>query len=617
MNSLLKVLKILFQQGPSTLLAKIVNKIKLNHQYKRYLLSFRILENNKEIKKNKSKSFRYRPKISIILPVYNTNEKWLRLCIESVLNQVYDNWELCIADGGSNKPHIKRVLEEYACKDQRIKILFLKENKGIVGNSNEALSLATGEFIGFLDHDDELSRDALYEVVKVLNENPDLDFIYTDEDKITTRGNRIDPHFKPDWSPDTLYSCNYIKHFSVIKKSIIDELGGFREGYDGSQDYDLFLRVVERTQRIVHIPKVLYHWRMISGSAASSSNAKPYAYIAAKKAIKDSLNRRKIEADVLDGPSPGFYRVKYKIIGNPKVSIIIITKDEIKVLQRCIQSILEKTRYDNYEICIVDNQSEQSATFKYYDETKSNPKIRITKYDKAYNYSKIRNHAVSQVDSEYIVFLDDDTEVISQEWLTAMLEHVQRKEIGITGALLYYPNNTIQHAGVIIGINGVAGYSFRHFSSKDPGYFNRAKIVQNLSAVSGACMMIKKSVFEKVGGFDEFFQVTFSDIDLCLKVRGEGYLIIYTPYAELYHYESISRGYEGTPEKQAIVKKEMEYFQRKWKDVLAQGDSYYNPNLTLDREDFSLQIQKNEYAVKLKEVKNEDYRGEKLSNSGN
>jgi len=590
MISIFKNLKILFQQGPSLLLIKIVNKIKLNYQYKKFLINHNRVGHNKNKEKNNKNAIQYKPKVSIIIPVYNTYEKWLRICIESVLKQVYKNWELCIVDGGSLKSYIKRVLDEYAYRDKRIKIIYLKENKGIAGNLNEGLSIVTGEFVGFLDHDDEISPDALYEIVKYLNENPELDFIYTDEDKITTKGKRIDPHFKPDWSPDTLYSCNYITHFSVIKKSIIDELGGFREGYDGSQDYDLFLRVMEKTKRVAHIPKVLYHWRMITESAASSSNAKPYAYIAAKKAIKDSLNRRKIEADVLDGPSPGFYRVKYKIIGNPKVSIIIIAKDKVKVLKRCIQSILGKTRYDNYKIIIVDNQSEQSANSKYYEEIKCNTKVKIVRCDESFNYSKIYNHYVSIVDSEYIIFLYNNTEVISQEWLTAMLEHVQRKEVGIAGALLYYPNNTIYHAGVIIGINGVAGYSFKNFSSKNPGYFNRAKIIQNLSAVSGTCMMIKKSIFDKVGGFDEFFQVAFRDIDLCLKIRREGYLIVYTPYAELYYWESLRKGYDGNPEKKERFEKEREYFQRKWKDVLARGDPYYNPNLTLDREDFSLRI---------------------------
>lgn len=589
MNNILKGLKVLFQQGPSTLLAKIVNKIRLNHQYKQYLLSLNKLEESKNTKEKTAKVFQYRPKVSIIIPVYNTNEKWLRLCIESVLNQVYDNWELCIIDGGSTKSHIRKVLKEYAKQDSRIRVNFLTENKGIAGNSNEALALASGEFIALLDHDDELASSALYEVVKLLNENPALDFIYTDEDKITIKGKRIDPHFKPDWSPDTLYSCNYITHFSVIRKNLVDIVGGFREGYDGAQDHDLFLRVTEITSKIVRIPEVLYHWRTIPQSAASSSNAKPYAYMAAKKAIKDSLNRRKIDAEVLDGPSTSFYRVKYKILGNPKVSIIIPTSDKVKVLQRCIQSVLNKTEYDNYEILVVTNQNKETQSFRYYEEIKSNSKVRITEYDGTFNYSKIINYAVPLLDSRYIIFLDSDTEIISREWITAMLEHVQRKEVGIAGALLYYPNDTIQHAGVIIGINGVAGHSHKYFPRNTFGYMNRVKIIQNLSAVTAACLMTKKNVFEEVGGFDENYSHTY-DLDFCLKVKEKGYLIVYTPYSELYHHKSLSRSYEDTLEKQARFKKEVEYFQRKWKDVLAKGDPYYNPNLTLDKEDFSIRI---------------------------
>ena len=581
---------ILFRHGPKALFIKVQATLKRRKQYKGYLLAFENLARKEDIIRDEARAFQYQPKISIIVPVYNTNERWLRLCIESVRNQVYDNWELCIVDGGSTKSYIRMVLEGYAKQDIRIKLRLLEENKGIAGNSNEALALATGEFVGFLDHDDELESSALYEVVKLLNENRDIDFIYSDEDKISTRGNRVDPHFKPDWAPDTLYSCNYISHFSIIRKSIVDELSGFREGYDGSQDYDLLFRVLERTQRGVHISRVLYHWRMVRRSVAFSSNAKPYAHIAAQRVIKDSLNRRKIEGEVLEGPSPGFYRVKYKIVGNPKVSIIIPIKDEGKYLQKCIQSILDKTEYSNYEILIVGNQSGGRQVFGYCEEMRSNRKISVAKYDEPFNYSKINNYAASLIDSEYMVFLDNDTEVISREWLTAMLEHVQRGEVAIAGGLLYYPNNTIRHAGVIIGIKGVAGYSYRHFSGANFGYFNRAKIIQNLSAVTGDCLMTKKSIFQEVGGFDEDFTVAFGDIDLCLKVREKGSLIVYTPYAELYYRESLRGGQVSTPENQAQFKNEREYFQKKWKDVLAKGDPYYNSNLTVDREDFSIRI---------------------------
>jgi len=583
---IIKALRILLQQGPRALLAKIVSKLKLRKQYALYLLAIKSSKDS-QVKK---KALQYRPKVSLIVPVYNTNEKWLRFCVESVLGQVYDNWELCLVDGCSTKNHVRKVLEEYIKQDNRIKVKFLSENKGIAGNSNEALSLASGEFIGFLDHDDALASYALYEVVKTLNEKTDIDFVYTDEDKISRTGKRLDPHFKPDWSPDMLRSQNYITHFAVIRKKVIDEVGGFREGYDGSQDYDLFLRVTEITSNIAHVPTVLYHWRMAPQSAASTSHAKPYAYVAAKKAIKDSLKRRKVEAAVDYGITTGFYRVKYKLFSNPTVSIIIATRDKAGALRRCVQSVLDKTRYDNYRILIADNQSREPQTFRYYEEIVSNPKVRIAKLDGSFNYSRINNYAVSLVDSEYIIFLDSLTEIISQKWLTAMLEHVQRKDIGIVGALLYYPNNTIYHAGMIVGIGGAVGYSHRRFPRNAYGYMNRARIVQNLSAVSGACLMTKKGVFKEVDGFDEHYQYAFSDVDFCLKIRGRGYLIVYTPYAELYHHGSLGRDHEGAPAKQAESKKEMVYFQKKWQDVLAKGDPYYNPNLTLDKEDFSIKI---------------------------
>lgn len=591
MNSiLLRGLTALFQEGPSILLARIVNKMKINHQYKRCLVNLNKLDESKRIKRTGAKDFSYRPKVSIITPVFNTHPKWLRLCIESVLNQTYDNWELCIADGGSTRPDTRTILEQYRTRDNRVKVTFLAENTGIAGNSNAALAIASGEFVGFLDHDDELAPFAVYEVVRFLDETPGLDFIYSDEDKITVKGKRVDPHFKPDWSPDTLYSCNYITHFSVIRKGVIDKLGGFRHGYDGSQDYDLFLRVAEVTANIAHVPRVLYHWRKIPQSAASSSHVKSYAFIAAKKSIHDSLNRRKIAAEVLDGPSPGYYRVKYKVIDDPKVSIIIPVENKLKVLYRCVQSIVSKTSYQNYEILVVDDESKASGTSRYYEEIESNPSVKIIKYGGPFNYSKIRNYVVSRADSEYMVFLDEATQVISGEWLTAMLEHVQRREVGVAGALLYHKRNTIQHAGIILGIGGLAGHSHRCCSRNNPGYFNRVRIIQNVSAVSGACTMTKKSVFEKVGGFDEKVPFAFSDVDLCLRIRREGYLIVYTPYAELYHHGSLNRMRRDAPEQGARFAEEADYFCRKWKDVLAKGDPYYNPNLTLEKEDFSLRI---------------------------
>jgi glycosyltransferase involved in cell wall biosynthesis len=537
-----------------------------------------------------SKEFFYKAKISIIVPVYNTEKRILTETIESVINQSYDKWELCLADGNSSKSHIKDILRSYAGKDSRIKVKFMNENKGIAGNSNEALSMAGGEYIALLDHDDTLAPFALFEVVKNIKENPDVDLIYSDCDRITVKGRRFAPFFKPRWSPHYLLSCNYLCHLNVFKKTLVDKIGGFREGYDGSQDYDLVLRITELTDRINHIPKILYHWRTVPESAARSSAAKPYANIAAKKALKEALDRRKLRGDVIDGPEKGFYRVKAKVTGYPKVSIIITSKDNSSVLKKCIDSIVSKTTYQNYEIVIMDNQSREARTFEYYKILESNPKNRVLRYDDRFNSSIINNYAVSQVDSRYVIFLDNDTEIISPQWIEAMLEHAQRKDVGAVGALLYYPNDTVQHAGIVLGMGGLAGYPHRGLRKASLGYFGRLRIIQNLSAVNASCLMTKREIFEQIGGFDENYSCVLNDIDFCLKIRERGYLIVYTPYAELYHHESLNRGYEDIPEKQPTLKKEIEYFHRKWKEVLAKGDPYYNPNLTLKRGDFSIRI---------------------------
>ena len=536
--------------------------------------------------------FEYNPKVSIIMPVYNVDQIWLEKAIDSVISQLYENWELCIADDASTKEYVKQTLERYSKKDKRIKIKYLEENKGISTASNEALSLATGEFIGLLDHDDELSIDALYENVKLLNENPEADLIYSDEDKIDIEGNRREPFFKADYSPDLLLSMNYICHFSLFRRSIIDDIGGFRKGYEGSQDYDLILRFIEKTkpEKIIHIPKILYHWRKIPGSLAARAEAKGYSSDTAKKALSDYLRRNNVQAKVIEGPLIGSYRIKIAVRRNPRISIIIPFKDEVEVLERCVSSIAGKTNYKDYKIYLVNNRSEKEETFKYLDKIKDNPIFSLLDYNKPFNFSAINNYAVSQINSEYIVFLNNDTEVIAPEWLEAMLEFCQREDVGAVGALLYYPNNTVQHGGIIVGLGGVAGHSHKFSGKTSLGYFGRLKIIQNLSAVTAACLMTKKTVFEEVGGFDENCSYAFNDVDFCLKIRERGYLIVYTPYAELYHHESLSRGFENTPEKKERFKKEIEYFQRKWKEVLAKGDPYYNPNLTLDREDFSIRI---------------------------
>ena len=535
--------------------------------------------------------FEYKPKISILMPVYNVDQTWLEKAIDSVMNQLYENWELCIADDASQKKYIKQVLERYSGGEERIKIKYLKENQGVSRASNEALRLATGEFVGLLDNDDELTIDALYENVKFLNKSPEADLIYSDEDKTDTRGNRTEPFFKPDYSPDFLLTKNYICHFSLFRRSIINDIGGFRKWYEGSQDYDLILRFIEKTkpERIFHIPKILYHWRKIPGSAATRVDAKSYAFASAKKALLDYLKRNSIQGKVVDGNCSS-YRVMREVKNNYKVSIIIPFKDQSEVLRTCVNSIIGRTKYREYEIVLVNNQSKEEETFEYLDKIKDNSSFRILDYDNSFNFSAINNYAVSKVDSEYIVLLNNDTEVISPDWIENMLEFAQREDVGVVGALLYYPNDTIQHGGVILGIKGVAGHSHKHMKRDSHGYFGRIKIVHNLSAVTAACLMTKKSIFKEVDGFDVNFSHAFNDVDYCLKIREKGYLIVYTPYAELYHHESLSRGYEDTPEKQARFRKEIELFQRKWKDVLTKGDPYYNPNLTLEREDFSIRI---------------------------
>jgi O-antigen biosynthesis protein len=541
------------------------------------------------LQKDQSRAFEYRPRISIITPVWNTDEKWLRLCIGSVISQTYDNWELCIANGGSTRSYIRSVLDEYSQSDTRIKVRYLSENKGISANSNEALSMATGEFIALLDHDDELSPFALYECVKVLNEKPETDFIYSDEDKINQKGKRSFPAFKPDWSPDLFLSCNYTCHLGVYRKKIVDAIGGFRPGYDGSQDYDLVLRFIEKSSNIAHIPKVLYHWRALMESAATHSLAKPYTHLAASRALSDYIARNHIAGTVMDGPSPGLFRVKRDIIDNPLVSIIIPTRDHLKLIKNCIGSILDKTEYSNYEIIIVDNGSIDPSIKSYYTHLVENPRVKVLNYDHPFNFSSINNFAIKQAQGKHLLFLNDDTEVISPEWLTAMLEHSQRKEVGAVGALLLYPSGAIQHCGVIIGAgaDGIASHAF-YRAPEYFGYMNRIKIINNYSAVTGACLMLKKSLFEELGGLDDRLPSNYNDIDLCLKIKGKGFLIVYTPYARLYHLESFSRGHLDTPDKRSKTSQDVELFKDCWADLLKQGDPYYNPNLKLMAADFTI-----------------------------
>ncbi|MFZ5863091.1 MAG: glycosyltransferase [Nitrospirota bacterium] len=538
-----------------------------------------------------STAWSYRPLVSLVTPVFNPTRYALTRCLESVADQLYDRWELCIVDGGSDQPYVREIIEAFTGREPRVKFLRLDKNRGIAGNANEALRLASGEYVGFLDHDDMLAPFALHEVVKLLNQGSPTDIIYSDEDKVPASGTRrYDPEFKSGWAPDTFLSYNYLCHFAVVRKRILDELGGFREGYDGAQDYDLLLRAVEKTQAIRRIPKVLYHWRAATASTAAGVKVKPYAVSAAKRAIAEHLTRRGLDAEVLDGDALGSYRVKYRVRPGQHVTIIVPTRDKLHLLERCVSSVLAKTRHEVFTILIVDNGSREPETLAYFDRVTDHAKVRVARYDQPFNFSAVNNFAVRGTDSDYLVFLNNDTEVINPEWLDAMLEFAQRDDVGAVGAKLYYPNDTIQHAGTIVGYWGVADHAHKHYPRSARGYMGRINIIQNLTAVTAACMMMRRTVFDEVGGFDEAFSHSFNDVDLCLRIRDKGYLVVYTPYAELYHHESVSRGHDDKPEERARLDREIALMKTRWKRVFDAGDPYYSPNLTLEKTDFSFRI---------------------------
>lgn len=538
-------------------------------------------------------TFHYQPKISIAMPVYNVEEKWLRLCIDSILNQVYTNWELCMADDASTDPNVKKILTEYQQLDERIRVVFREQNGHISEATNSALAIATGEFVALLDNDDELAINAFYEVVKVLNENPELDLIYSDEDKIDMDGNRSDPAFKPDWSPDLLLGTNYISHLGVYRRSILEEIGGFLKGYEGSQDYDLVLRFTEKTtkERIKHIPKVLYYWRMLPTSTAVDQGSKGYAFEAGLRAVQDALVRRGINGHATHGAANGLYDVYYDIESEKLVSIIIPTKNGYKDVQRCVSSIIEKTTYQNYEIIMADNGSTDPKMHELYAEFEQQLPGRffVESIDIPFNFSTINNRAAKKVHGEYLLFLNNDTEVITENWLTLMVSFAQQERIGCVGAKLLYPNNTVQHAGVILGLGGVAGHGHYGYPHGDLGYFGRLAINVNYSAVTAACLLMKKADFDAVGGFEEAFTVAFNDVDLCLKVQALGRDNVWLHEAELYHFESQTRGYDDKGKKKKRFEQEKVMMEEKW-GPLIENDPFYNPNLTRDIPNFSLRI---------------------------
>lgn len=529
-----------------------------------------------------ARAFPYQPRISIVTPVYNVAEAWLRRAVESVRDQAYENWELCLVNDASTAPHIRPILEEYAGLDGRIKVVHLLENEGIAGASNHGLRAATGEYVGFLDHDDELYPEALFEVVRLLNRDPGVDMFYSDEDKIELDGRRTSAFFKPDWSPDLLLCMNYLCHFAVYRRSVLEEVGGFRGGFDGSQDWDLILRVSERTQRIAHIPKILYGWRKIAGSAAGSVTAKPYAYTAGRAAIQDALARRGLEGRV-EIVGPGRYQVRYAVRGRPKVSLVIPVKDRIDLTRRCVESVESKSTYRNFEIVIIDNGSVEEQSQRYLQTLAS--RHRVLRYDRPFNYSAINNLGASQASGDYLLFLNNDVEVVSRDWLEAMLGHAQRPEVGAVGARLLFPSGRMQHGGVfVVGTEtAFALHAFKHLPGDSPCYFGFHEATRNWSAVTGACMMVRRSVFDEVGGFEEGLRVAFNDVDLCLRMRQRGYLIVYTPLATLIHHESATRKVLHPMEDVRLV-------HERWKEIIERGDPYYNPNLTRVREDFLLDV---------------------------
>ncbi|MEE0462037.1 glycosyltransferase family 2 protein [Blautia hydrogenotrophica] len=543
----------------------------------------------KELKEQTAHRFAYEPKISIVIPLFNTPEKYLKELIDSVVAQSYGNWELCLADG-STSPKTGAYIKKHYNSEGRIVYRKIEENLGISGNTNFAISMGTGEFIMFCDHDDVVAPNALYEMVKVINEKPKTDIVYTDEDLINSDGTvHSSPRFKPDFNFDFLRSINYICHIFLVRKSLIDRVGMLRKEFDGAQDYDFILRCCEQTEHIAHVPKVLYHWRAHDNSTAGNPESKQYAVDAGKRALEEHYRRMGYEAVVENTGIFIVYRTIMKVQGNPKVSVIILNKDHREDLEKCVVSIEEKTDYPNYEIIVVENNSELPETFAFYEELQRRySNVKVVTWDGPFNYSAINNYGAEYATGDYYLMLNNDIEVISPGWMSEMLGYCQREDVGIVGAKLYYSDDTVQHAGVVVGVGGFAGHVLTRFRKGETGYFGRLVTIQDTSAVTAACLMIKKSIYQLIGGFDEEFVVALNDIDLCLKVRALGQLVVFNPYAELYHYESKSRGFEDTPEKKARFKKEIKRFREKWGEILSKGDPYYNPNLTLVRGDCSI-----------------------------
>jgi GT2 family glycosyltransferase len=579
--------------GPSPYYDPVpIERFSLDDEYQHWRLYHAFRAADEDMMVHAVKALRLRPFISIIVPTYNTPEAYLRQMLDSVRAQVFPNWELCIADDASTHDHVVPVLAEYAATDSRIKYVVRPQNGHISAASNSALELASGEFIALLDHDDILTPDALFHVALAINGDPTVDMIYSDEDKIDDDGRLSEPFFKPDWSPERFLSQMYTAHLGVYRTTLLRALGGFRMGFEGSQDYDLMLRLTERTEHIVHIPRVLYHWRTHADSTASGMTMKPYAGKAALVAIAEALQRRGEPGSVVaNEQAGGCYTVRYEIADRSRlVSVIVPTRDHGEDVERCLSSLFQQTEYPNFEVILVDNGSTEAKSLETFAALqRSEPhRLKVLRHDAPFNFSEINNFAVREAArGEYLLFLNNDTEVLTADWMSAMVEQAQRPAIGAVGAKLVYGDDRIQHAGVVLGIGGIAGHSHKYFPKEANGYFATPQIVGNVSAVTAACLMTRRSVFDEVGGFDEDLQIAFNDVDLCMRIVEQNYRIVYLPHVELYHYESKSRGLETTPEKQARFKSEIDFMERRWR-FSTRRDPYYNVNLTLIREDFSL-----------------------------
>jgi O-antigen biosynthesis protein len=561
--------------------------------YNQYLTRRILTKDKKKQILNIQKTFKNRPLISIVIPVYNPPIDFFKKALDSILDQYYPNWEICLADDCSTDEEVRETIEEYRKKHPNIKAVYRKENGHISRASNSALEIAEGDYTVLMDQDDVLRENALFEIVKLINLKPDSDLIYSDEDKIDENDIHSVPHFKPDWSPDSLLSRNYLGHVCAFKTKQLKEIGGWRVGFEGSQDYDLVLRYTERYTRIYHIPEVLYHWRIHQQSAASSETAKPYAYRAAQLALIEAMERRGYTAtfDFLDGFRGYQVRMALKQ-PNELVSIIIPTKNKQEYLIKCIDSIVNTSTYKNFEIILIDNNSNEKAFFKAVEKWKNQSqfKFKLVRDEESFNFARLMNVGRKNANGKYLILLNNDTEIISPDWIEGMMEHAQRSEIGVVGCKLLYDDDTIQHAGVVVGLGGVASHAFIGEDRDGPGYFNYVNLLNNYSALTAACIMMRAETYDVVNGFSEEFVVEYNDVDFCLKVLEAGYLNLYVPHVELYHYESVSRGHpHSTSESYKLHVKEVNKFRKKWMKYV-DHDPCYNPNLTLGAENFAIKI---------------------------